>query len=80
MFCVSGTTGRVIHATVAWPQQLEVNETNNTTERVIGWGIKERYRTMRGYKQDESVKNVAHLTTWLREELGGQDMTPLFAS
>lgn len=68
------------YRSLAAEQQLEVNETNNTTERVIGWGIKERYRTMRGYKQDESVKNVAHLTTWLREELGGQDMTPLFAS
>lgn len=57
---------------------IEVNETNNGTERVIGWGIKERYRTMRGYKRNESVKNVAHLTTWLQEASGKRDMKPLF--
>lgn len=68
------------YRSLAAEQQLEMNETNNTTERVIGWGIKERYRTMRGYKRNESVKNVAHLTTWLQEERGGRDMTPLFAS
>ena len=61
-------------------QELELNETNNTTERVIGWGIKERYRTMRGYKRHESVKNVTHLTTWLQEGTGSRDMTQLFTS
>jgi transposase-like protein len=61
-------------------KQLEVNETNNTTERVIGWGIKERYRTMRGYKRQASIKNVAHLTTWLQEDPRGRDMAPLFTS
>ena len=53
----------VCYRSAAAEQQLKVNETNNTTERVIGWGIKERYRTMPGYKRLESVKNVAHLTT-----------------
>ena len=55
-----------------------INETNNTTERVIGWGIKERYRTMRGYKDQESVLDVAHLTTWLQEGAGDREMEVLF--
>ena len=57
-----------------------LEETNNSTERVIGWTIKERYRTMRGYKREDSVLNVTMLTAWLREEPNGRDMNPLFAS
>jgi transposase-like protein len=59
---------------------LPVDETNNVTERNIGWNIKDRYRTMRGYKREESIINVALLTSWLREEPGGRDMSPLFTS
>ena len=73
-------TRHVCYRSAAAEQQLKVNETNNATERVIGWGIKERYRTMRGYKRPESVKNVAHLTTWLQEASENRDMTPLFVS
>ncbi len=43
-----------------------VEETNNATERVIGWSIKEQYRTM--------------LAAWLREGPAGRDMSPLFVS
>ena len=39
--------------------------TNNASERAIGWWIKERYRTMRGYKRGESVRNVVTLTAAL---------------
>jgi len=35
--------------------------TNNASERAIGWWIKERYRTMRGYKREQSVLNVSRL-------------------
>lgn len=35
--------------------------TNNATERAIGWWIKERYRTMRGYKRIQSALNVSRL-------------------
>jgi len=35
--------------------------TNNATERAIGWWIKERYRTMRGYKRVQSALNVSRL-------------------
>lgn len=59
---------------------IPVEETNNATERVIGWDIKERYRTMRGYKREESIVNVAMLTAWLREEPAGKDLSELFVS
>jgi hypothetical protein len=61
-------------------EELEVNETNNATEQAIGWNIKERYRTMRGYKREESIINVGQLTAWLREDPNGRDMGMLFAS
>ncbi len=35
--------------------------TNNADERAIGWWVKERYRTMRGYKRVQSVLNVSRL-------------------
>jgi len=35
--------------------------TNNATERAIGWWIKERYRTMRGYKRVQSALNLSRL-------------------
>ena len=57
-----------------------MEETNNATERVIGWNIKERYRTMRGYKREDSITNVAMLTAWLREEPAGRDLSELFVS
>ena len=39
--------------------------TNSATERMIGWSIKERYRTMRGYKSEESILKVSTLIGWL---------------
>ena len=35
--------------------------TNNHCERAIGWGIKERYRSMRGYKQTQSAIGISRL-------------------
>lgn len=35
--------------------------TNNDCERAIGWWIKERYRSMRGYKQTDSALGVSRL-------------------
>ena len=35
--------------------------TNNHCERAIGWWIKERYRSMRGYKQGRSVFGISRL-------------------
>jgi transposase-like protein len=59
---------------------LEIDATNNAAERAIGWAVKERYRTMRGYKRKESILNVTGLTAWLIDQPAGYDMTPLFCS
>lgn len=50
--------------------------TNNATERAIGWWVKERYRTMRGYKRQESVLNVSRLIAWAGSQLntGGAEL------
>jgi hypothetical protein len=45
--------------------------TNNATERAIGWRVKERYRTMRGYKRKASVLNVSRLIAWAGNLLDG---------
>ena len=57
----------------------DLDGTNNASERVIGWWIKERYRTMRGYKRGASVKNVVTLTARMGARSGHYDMTELYA-
>jgi hypothetical protein len=58
----------------------DLDGTNNASERVIGWWIKERYRTMRGYKRDASVKNVITLTARMGARSGNYDMTELYTA
>jgi len=54
--------------------------TNNACERAIGWWIKERYRTMRGYKRERSALNVSRLIAHCGNHLSsGLDLAPLFA-
>jgi transposase-like protein len=43
--------------------------TNNSTERAIGWWVKERYRTMRGYKRERSALNVSRLIAYCGNHL-----------
>ena len=57
----------------------DLDGTNNASERVIGWWIKERYRTMRGYKRGESVRNVISLTARMGARSGHYDMSELYA-
>lgn len=45
--------------------------TNNATERAIGWWVKERYRTMRGYQRTASVQRVSRLIAWAGNQLAG---------
>jgi transposase-like protein len=45
------------------PDGETLDGTNNACERAIGWWVKERYRTMRGYKHPASVLNVSRLIT-----------------
>jgi len=57
----------------------DLDGTNNSSERMIGWWCKERYRTMRGYKRTESIKNVVTLTARMGARSGSYDMTELYA-
>lgn len=43
--------------------------TNNASERSIGWWVKERYRTMRGYKREQSALNVSRLIAYCGNHL-----------
>jgi transposase-like protein len=60
-------------------QRDDLDGTNNSCERLIGWWIKERYRTMRGYKRTESIHNVATLTARIGVRSGRYDMSELYA-
>jgi hypothetical protein len=55
--------------------------TNNGSERAIGWWVKERYRTMRGYKRPQSAVNISRLLAWAGNHLdrGGADLALLVA-
>ena len=54
--------------------------TNNADERAIGWWVKERYRTMRGYKRVQSVLNVSRLTAYCGNHLAkGLDLATIIA-
>ena len=63
------------------PRGETVDGTNNGCERAIGWWVKERYRTMRGYKRAKSAVNVSRLLAWCGNHLerGGADLALLVA-
>jgi transposase-like protein len=63
------------------PQGESVDGTNNGCERAIGWWVKERYRTMRGYKRRQSAVNVSRLLAWCGNHLerGGADLALMVA-
>jgi hypothetical protein len=63
------------------PKGERLDGTNNATERAIGWWVKERYRTMRGYKQPEPAVRVSRLLTWCGNHLktGGAPLAMLLA-
>jgi hypothetical protein len=55
------------------PQGETLDGTNNASERAIGWWIKERYRTMRGYKVPENAVRVSRLLAWCGNFLNTED-------
>ena len=55
------------------PQGETLDGTNNASERAIGWWIKERYRTMRGYKVPEHAVGVSRLLAWCGNFLTTED-------
>lgn len=52
----------------------KLDGTNNVTERIIGNSVKERYRTMRGYKRKESIRNVSSLIGWMQMQGSNYDL------
>jgi transposase-like protein len=61
------------------PKGETIDGTNNGCERAIGWWVKERYRTMRGYKRRKSAVNLSRLLAWCGNHLdhGGADLALL---
>lgn len=58
----------------------KLDGTNNGCERSIGWWVKERYRSMRGYKREQSALNVSRLIAHAGNHLSrGLDLATLFA-
>jgi transposase-like protein len=57
----------------------DLDGTNNSSERCIGWWLKEHYRVMRGYKRTESIRNVFTLTASMGAHSGSYDMATLYA-
>jgi transposase-like protein len=53
------------------PDGETLDGTNNACERAIGWWVKERYRTMRGYKRPASVLHVSRLIAAMGNALDG---------
>ncbi len=70
-----------LYRTWRGPHGQRLDGTNNATERSIGWRVKERYRTMRGYKRKASVVNVSRLIAWAGNLLdaGGADLAAVIA-
>jgi transposase-like protein len=55
-----------------WKDEYEnviLDGTNNHCERAIGWWIKERYRSMRGYKQNDTALAVSRLIAFAGNHL-----------
>ncbi len=55
------------------PNGETLDGTNNACERAIGWWIKERYRTMRGYKVPEHAVGVSRRLSWCGNFLTTED-------
>jgi hypothetical protein len=70
-----------LYRTWRGPKGQRLDGTNNATERSIGWRVKERYRTMRGFKRQASVLNVSRLIAWAGNRLdgGGADLAAVIA-
>jgi transposase-like protein len=58
----------------------KLDGTNNGCERSIGWWVKERYRSMRGYKREQSALNVSRLIAFAGNHLShGLNLSSLIA-
>jgi len=66
----------------SWRDQNQepLDETNNGSERGIGWWIKDRYRSMRGYKRKQSILNVSSLLAWVGAQAPGYNLSAVCAA
>ena len=55
------------------PKKETLDGTNKATERAIGWWIKERYRSMRGYKVPANAVGVSRLLAWCGNFLNAEE-------
>ena len=55
------------------PKGETLDGTNNGCERAIGWWIKERYRSMRGYKVPENAVRVSRFLAWCGNFLNAEN-------
>jgi len=53
------------------PAGERLDGTNNACERAIGWWVKERYRSMRGYNRPLSVLHISRLIAAMGNALDG---------
>jgi len=63
------------------PNQERVDGTNNGCERAFGWWVKERYRSMHGYKSRENALHVSRLLVWCgnQSRSSGANLSQLIA-
>lgn len=61
------------------PNGEKLDGTNNACERAIGWWIKERYRSMRGYKVVDNAVRLSRFLAWCGNFLnqGGANLAGL---
>ena len=59
------------YRTWAGPDGETLDGTNNACERAIGWWVKGRYRSMRGYKRPLSILHVSRLIAAMGNALTG---------
>jgi transposase-like protein len=62
------------------PNNEQLDGTNNATERAMGWWVKDRYRSMRGYKRPQSVLSISSLLGWLGSQPDYFDLSHLIAA
>jgi len=60
-------------------RRKDLDGTNNACERLVGWWIKKRCRTIRGYKRKDSIRIVVTSTARIGASLGSYDLADLVA-
>jgi hypothetical protein len=62
---------------LAGAKSKQLGGTNNVSGQIIGQRVKERYRTMRGYKRKASILKVSSLIGWTGMQPAAYDLGAL---